>query len=91
MLNDPTGDPNNYRPYREYGSNLPVAQHTHYQNYNALQVLLSRASSKFSYTPPTRGRRRWASEAAARGRRPSRPSTSAIGPTASSLTTGRTF
>jgi len=50
MLNDPTGDPNNYRPYREYGTNLPVAQHTHYQNYNALQALLSRVSSKFSYT-----------------------------------------
>jgi len=27
-----------------------VSQHTHYQNYNALQLLLSRASSKFSYT-----------------------------------------
>ena len=49
MLNDPTGDPNNYRPYREYGD-LPVSQHTHYQNYNALQMLLSRSSSKFSYT-----------------------------------------
>jgi len=50
MINNPTGDPNNYRPYREFGGNLPVSQHTHYQNYNALQVLLSRASSKFSYT-----------------------------------------
>jgi hypothetical protein len=49
MLNDPTGNANDYRPYREYGG-LPVTQHTHYQNYNALQVLLSRASSKFSYT-----------------------------------------
>ncbi len=49
MLNDPTGDPNNYRPYREFGG-LPVSQHTHYQNYNALQMLLSRSSSKFSYT-----------------------------------------
>ena len=26
------------------------SQHSHYQNYNALQTLLSRASSKFSYT-----------------------------------------
>ena len=49
MLNDPTGDQNLYRPFREYGD-LPVSQHTHYQNYNALQMLLSRASSKFSYT-----------------------------------------
>ncbi len=49
MLNDPTGDQNLYRPFREYGD-LPVTQHTHYQNYNALQLLLSRASSKFSYT-----------------------------------------
>src|SRR4029453_14450369 len=50
MINDPTGDPLNYVPYREFGRSLPVSQHTHYQNYNALQVLLSRASSKFSYT-----------------------------------------
>jgi hypothetical protein len=50
MINDPTGDPNNYRPYREFGSSLPVSRHAHYQNYNALQMLLSRASSKFSYT-----------------------------------------
>ena len=49
MLSNPTGDPNVFRPYREYGG-LPVTQHTHYQNYNALQMLLSRASSKFSYT-----------------------------------------
>jgi len=50
MINDPTGDPLNYVPYREFGRTLPVSQHTHYQNYNALQLLLSRASSKFSYT-----------------------------------------
>ena len=50
MINDPTGDPLNYVPYREFGRTLPVSQHTHYQNYNALQMLLSRASSKFSYT-----------------------------------------
>ena len=37
MINDPTGDPNNYRPYREFGG-LPVSQHSHYQNYNALQM-----------------------------------------------------
>ena len=45
-----TADPNTYRPYPEYGNGLPVSQHTHYQNYNALQALLSRVSSKFSYT-----------------------------------------
>jgi hypothetical protein len=49
MLSNPNGDQNRFRPYREYGD-LPVAQHTHFQNYNALQTLLSRTSSKFSYT-----------------------------------------
>jgi hypothetical protein len=49
MLNDPTGDYGLYRPYREF-TGLPVSQHAHYQNYNALQMLLSRSSSKFSYT-----------------------------------------
>ncbi len=49
MINDPTGDPNNYRPLP--GVRRPSdSQHTHYQNYNALQMLLSRSSSKFSYT-----------------------------------------
>jgi hypothetical protein len=50
MLSNPTADPNGFRPYREYGGGLAVSQHTHYQNYNALQALLSRVSSKFSYT-----------------------------------------
>ena len=45
MLNDPTGDPNNYRPLPQYGD-LPVSQHTHYQNYNALQTLLSRRAAR---------------------------------------------
>jgi Carboxypeptidase regulatory-like domain len=49
MLNDPTGDPNAYRPLGQYGD-LPVARHTHYQNYNALQTLLSRQGSRLSYT-----------------------------------------
>jgi hypothetical protein len=49
MLADPTGNPNNYRPLRQYG-NLVVHRHSLYQNYNSLQALLSRASSKFSYT-----------------------------------------
>jgi hypothetical protein len=49
MLNDPEGNPNDYRPFRQYGD-LNVHRHSLYQNYNALQALLSRASSKFSYT-----------------------------------------
>jgi hypothetical protein len=49
MLNDPNGDPNLYRPLTRYGA-LPVTQHTHYQNYNALQTLLSRQGTRFSFT-----------------------------------------
>jgi len=49
MLADPDGNPNAYRPLPQYGT-LPVYQHSLYQNYNALQTLLSRSSSKFSYT-----------------------------------------
>jgi hypothetical protein len=49
MLSDPTGDPNNYRPMRQYGD-LPVTRHAHYQNYNALQSLLSRQGTRFSFT-----------------------------------------
>jgi hypothetical protein len=49
MLNDPNGDPNRYRPLTRYGD-LPVTRHTHYQNYNALQTLLSRQGSRFSFT-----------------------------------------
>jgi Carboxypeptidase regulatory-like domain len=49
MLSDPDGDQNSYRPLRQYGD-VPVSRHTHYQNYNALQALLSRQGSRFSYT-----------------------------------------
>ena len=49
MINDPNGDQNSYRPLRQYGD-VPVSRHTHYQNYNALQALLSRQGSRFSYT-----------------------------------------
>ncbi len=49
MLSDPTGDPNAYRPLRQYGD-LPVTRHTHYQNYNALQTLLSRQGTRFTFT-----------------------------------------
>jgi hypothetical protein len=49
MLNDPSGDPNLYRPLRQY-QDLPVVRHTHYQNYNALQTLLSRQGTRLSFT-----------------------------------------
>ena len=49
MLNDPFGDPNRYRPLRQYG-NLPVSRHTHYQNYHGLQTLLSRQGTRFTFT-----------------------------------------
>ena len=49
MINDPNGDQNRYRPLSQYGG-VPVSRHTHYQNYNALQTLLSRQGSRFSYT-----------------------------------------
>ena len=90
MLNDPDGDPNNYRPLRQYGD-LPVSRHSHYQNYNALQTLLSRSSSKFSYTAAytwskalgIRGGGQGSDDAACRA-------TSATRPTASWATTART-
>ena len=49
MINDPNGNQNSYRPLSQYGD-VPVSRHTHYQNYNALQALLSRQGSRFSYT-----------------------------------------
>jgi len=49
MLNDPTGSPDQYRPFRQYGD-LNVVQHSHYQNYNGLQSLLSRQGTRFSFT-----------------------------------------
>lgn len=49
MLNDPTGNPDQYRPFRQYGD-LNVVRHTHYQNYNSWQSLLSRQGSRFSMT-----------------------------------------
>lgn len=49
MLSDPGGDPNLYRPLSQYGD-LPVTRHTHYQNYNALQALLSRQGRRLSFT-----------------------------------------
>jgi hypothetical protein len=48
MLATPDADPNLFRPLRQYGG-LPVHHHSLFQNYHALQTLLSRASTKFSY------------------------------------------
>ena len=53
MLNDPTGDPNSYRPLRAYG-NLLQNSHDWYSNYNSLQTSLARngklLSVNFNYT-----------------------------------------
>ena len=79
MLNDPNGDPNQLSAATASTADLPVSQHTHYQNYNALQTLLSRGELEVQlHGRRTRGRRRSASAAAARGRRRSRRATSAI-------------
>jgi hypothetical protein len=89
MINDPTGIRTTI-VRREFGSNLPVTQHTHYQNYNALQVLLSRASSKFSYTAAYTWSKALGIRGGGQDRRPSQRATSATRPTASSATTART-
>jgi hypothetical protein len=49
MLNDPYGDPNAYRLMPNYGS-LQIYRHSAYQNYNALQALLSRQRGRFNFT-----------------------------------------
>ena len=49
MLNNPTGDPNSYRPLPQYGD-LNVFRHTMFQNYHGLQALLSRQRGVFSFT-----------------------------------------
>jgi len=49
MLNDPNGNPDLYRPFPQYGD-LNVVRHTHYQNYNSWQSLVSRQGSRFSMT-----------------------------------------
>ena len=50
MLNDPTGDPNQYRPLRAVRRAATWRGTTQYQNYHSLQALLSRQTSKFSMT-----------------------------------------
>jgi hypothetical protein len=49
MINDPTGDPNRYRPLPNYGD-LTVFRHSLYSNYHGLQSLLSRQRGRFNFT-----------------------------------------
>ena len=49
MLNDPNGDPNNYRPLQLYNA-LNVHDHNLYSNYHSWQNLVSRQSGRFSFT-----------------------------------------
>ena len=86
MINDPNGDQNSYRPLRQYGD-VPVSRHTHYQNYNALQALLSRQGSRFSYTAAYTFSKALGIRGGGQGQRRSRLETSAIRLTAYSVTT----
>ncbi|GAB4414718.1 MAG: hypothetical protein OHK0021_21960 [Bryobacter sp.] len=53
MLSNPTGNPNDFRPRRQFG-NLNQVSHSFYSNYNSLQTSLVRASKaltvNFNYT-----------------------------------------
>jgi hypothetical protein len=49
MVNNPTGDPNQYRLLPNYGD-LTVFRHSVYSNYNGLQSLLSRQRGRFNFT-----------------------------------------
>jgi len=49
MLDNPGGDANAYRPLPNYG-NLAINRHSAYQNYHALQALLSRQRGRFNFT-----------------------------------------
>ncbi len=49
MLDDPYGWADAYRPMPNYGS-LQILRHSAYQNYHALQALLSRQRGRFNFT-----------------------------------------
>ncbi len=49
MLGDPSGNADAYRPLPNY-SNLKIYRHSAYQNYHALQALLSRQRGRFNFT-----------------------------------------
>ena len=90
MLNDPNGDPNHYRPYREYGRTCRCRSTRTTRTTTRCRCCSAGRARSSATRRRTRGRRRSASAAAARGRRRSPRSTSAIRPTASSATTART-
>ena len=48
MLSNPTADPNDYRPYKLYGT-INFYRHDQHQNYNGLQVLLNRQKGRFNF------------------------------------------
>jgi hypothetical protein len=49
MLDGPPGSADDYRPLSNYGS-LQIYRHSAYQNYHALQALLSRQRGRFDFT-----------------------------------------
>lgn len=49
MLNDPTGNQNNYRPLRAWQS-LRVRAHEYTSNYNSLQTTLARQAGRINFT-----------------------------------------
>ncbi len=49
MVNDPTGNEQNYRPMSNFGD-LNVFRHDIYSNYHSLQALLSRQRGSFNFT-----------------------------------------
>jgi hypothetical protein len=49
MLDDPNGNIDDYRPMPNYG-NLQVFRHSAYQNYHALQALLTRQRGRLTFT-----------------------------------------
>src|SRR5262245_28093962 len=49
MLNDPTGNADNYRPFQLWGA-INMTQHTLYSNYHSWQNLVSRQTGRFSFT-----------------------------------------
>jgi hypothetical protein len=49
MLNDVSGNPDNYRPFFNWGS-IALVRHNLYSNYHSWQTLVSRQTGKFSFT-----------------------------------------
>ncbi len=49
MLNDPTADPNNFRPIPQYGT-LSLQRHGAYSNYHALQTTLTKQTGRVNFT-----------------------------------------